>query len=76
MLSPGPTSPRARKILIYVSNYEWGKGNGDDIPINNNESSNVLSGIKVRVNTRHDKAHNTLCQDPSNEAVLRPNPIA
>jgi len=45
------------------------------IPINNNESSNVLRGIKVRVNTRHDKAYNTLCQDPSNQAIFRPNPI-
>ncbi len=56
-------------------NFPW-QGGKSGIPINDNESSNVLSGIKIRVNTCHDEPHNPLRQDASNQSIFRSNPIA
>ena len=74
MLSPGPISPSARKILGTLAEVQVVLiGN---LPVDDDEACNVLGSVEIRVDTGHDEADDPLCSDAKDQTPFGTNPVA
>jgi hypothetical protein len=76
ILSPGPTSPRARKILVWVLVISHEMRGIEFIPVNYHESSNMCGSGEASVQASHDKSEDSLEEDTDRQTVSWANPIA
>ena len=77
MLSPGPSSPRAEKILSQksVARKHIPITKKDNPPKDNDESGDVFGSSELLVSSSHDESHNTLRKDTPCEGLLGTNPV-